>query len=104
MALVGKSAPGSARRGACTRQRASRQLISTFIGQAVVEEGAHTCNKLGPAHAAGTSIVQGSLVPGTFADFVVWDNDPLTTSGSALLNLRVRATFVGGERVYQPDE
>jgi predicted amidohydrolase YtcJ len=59
---------------------------------------------LGPAHAAGTSIVQGSLAPGTFADFVVWDNDPLTTSGSALLNLRVRATFVGGERVYQPDE
>ena len=58
---------------------------------------------LGPAQAAGTVGLQGVLAPGSFADFVIWDQDPLATSGRPLLDLRVRATFVGGECVYQLD-
>jgi predicted amidohydrolase YtcJ len=58
---------------------------------------------VGPARAAGATGLEGVLEPGSFADFVVWDQDPLATSGRALLDLRVRATFVGGESVYQLD-
>ena len=55
----------------------------------------------GPAIAAGALDVQGSLAPGAFADFVAWSRDPLKTSGRDLLELRCRATLVGGAVVFQ---
>jgi predicted amidohydrolase YtcJ len=58
---------------------------------------------LGPARVAGATGLQGVLAPGSYADFVVWAEDPLMTSGRALLDLGVRATFVDGQRVHQLD-
>ena len=54
----------------------------------------------GPAVAAGTVGRQGILAPGALADFVVWNQDPLDTSGTDLLSLAVRATFVAGQIVF----
>ena len=58
---------------------------------------------IGPAHAAGTTAWQGMLAPGYFADFVVWDRDPLQAVNTDLLQLAVRATFVAGQRVYHAE-
>ena len=57
----------------------------------------------GPARAAGTGRWQGRLAPGYAADFVVWQQDPLATTGPSLLSLRVMATYVGGQSVFQAE-
>jgi predicted amidohydrolase YtcJ len=56
----------------------------------------------GPARAAGSESWQGRLAKGYVADFVVWEQDPLLAQGEELLSLRVLATYVAGERVFQP--
>jgi predicted amidohydrolase YtcJ len=55
----------------------------------------------GPARAAGESERSGRLAPGYRADFVAWEEDPVTTEPERLLSLRVVATVVNGEVVYQ---
>jgi predicted amidohydrolase YtcJ len=57
----------------------------------------------GPARAAGLADRHGSLAPGFTADFVVWQDDPLQATGTDLLSLRVLATYVAGEAVYQAE-
>ncbi|NJD10398.1 MAG: amidohydrolase [Gemmatimonadetes bacterium] len=54
----------------------------------------------GPAYAAGLANVAGALAPGAFADIVAWDRDPLACPAAELLQLRARATLVGGELVH----
>ena len=57
----------------------------------------------GPAIAAGRGERQGLLAPGAFADLAVWDRDPLATAGTDLLDLRVRATMVGGHLLHHEE-
>jgi predicted amidohydrolase YtcJ len=53
----------------------------------------------GAARAAGDPR-QGRLTPGSFADLVAWDRDPMTTEPEELLQLDTRLTMVAGETVW----
>lgn len=44
---------------------------------------------------------KGSIEKGKFADFVMLDNDLMTTSEKKLLLINVMRTYIGGELVYQ---
>jgi predicted amidohydrolase YtcJ len=52
------------------------------------------------ARASGEVNVKGALAPGYLADFVVLGGDPLTADPAALGALGVRATYVGGTKVW----
>lgn len=56
---------------------------------------------VGAAHAAGATGQQGVLQAGSYADFAVWEHDPLSVAPENLLTLRTIATVVGGEVVYE---
>jgi hypothetical protein len=43
----------------------------------------------------------GSLVPGKYADLVVWDKNPLTADPDEMLDIKVEATMVDGKWVYK---
>lgn len=46
---------------------------------------------------------RGSLEKGKMADFVVLDEDLMTAPDEALFNIKVRSTWIGGEKVYDAD-
>jgi predicted amidohydrolase YtcJ len=52
------------------------------------------------AYASDEAATKGRLAPGYLADFVVLDDDPLTVDPSTLGSLGIRATYVGGTRVW----
>jgi predicted amidohydrolase YtcJ len=52
------------------------------------------------AYASDEAEVKGMLAPGYLADFVVLDDDPLTVDPFTLGALGVRATYVGGAKVW----
>ena len=54
----------------------------------------------GAAYASGEAGLKGRLAPGYVADFVVLGDDPLTVDPARLAHVEVRATYVGGERVW----
>lgn len=56
------------------------------------------------AWAAGQERQRGSIAAGMFADFVLLDADPTTVPGSAIGDIDVRATFVGGRAVHGAEE
>lgn len=43
---------------------------------------------------------KGSIAPGKFADFIIMDKDIMTVDEDEIPNLKVRATYVNGEKVY----
>jgi predicted amidohydrolase YtcJ len=55
------------------------------------------------AFATGDDTRKGRLTPGYFADFVVLGDDPLTVDPSHLASIPIRATYVGGQRVWHSD-
>jgi predicted amidohydrolase YtcJ len=54
------------------------------------------------AYASGEQDVKGRLAPGYLADFVVLAEDPLEADPMHLSEIKVHATYVGGEHVW-PD-
>ncbi|GAC1650876.1 MAG: amidohydrolase [Gemmatimonadaceae bacterium] len=55
---------------------------------------------LWPAFAAFQEHDMGTLSPGKYADFVVYDRDIMTVAESDILGAQVISTFVGGQQVY----
>jgi predicted amidohydrolase YtcJ len=54
----------------------------------------------GAAFASDEQHVKGRLAPGYLADFVVLRDDPLEVDPSRLAQVRVLATYVGGQPVF----
>ncbi len=54
----------------------------------------------GPAYAGGTESWQGTLAPGSVADFIVLDRDPYAGAPEELARVRVLATVVAGRIVH----
>ncbi len=44
---------------------------------------------------------KGSLEPGKFADFIILDNDPMTCPTEMIPTIKVLATYIAGQKVYQ---
>lgn len=68
--------------------------------QAVSMERAWAGYTTGAARAAGDTR-QGRLAPGSFADLVAWDRDPLAAEPDELLELEPVLTMVDGEVVWR---
>ena len=47
---------------------------------------------------------KGSLEKGKFADFIILDKDLMTIPAKEVLQTKVLATFIGGEKVYSNNE
>jgi predicted amidohydrolase YtcJ len=56
---------------------------------------------LWPAMAAFQERDMGTLAAGKYADFVVFDRDPMRASPEEIGQTRVRATYLGGRAVYE---
>lgn len=56
---------------------------------------------LGSAEASGQAAYKGRLHPGYLADFTVLGDNPLTIDPTGISEIPVRATYVGGQAVYQ---
>lgn len=55
------------------------------------------------ARSIGREHEIGSLEPGKFADFVVFDDNPLTVPADALRDMMPDQTWIGGEQVFARD-
>ncbi|MDJ1137271.1 amidohydrolase [Streptomyces iconiensis] len=78
-------------------------VLGTVLGDASlrlpVADGlrAHTADAARALHRERSV---GTLAPGTLADFVVLDADPLETEPARLASIGVRETWIGGARVW----
>jgi predicted amidohydrolase YtcJ len=55
----------------------------------------------GPAFTAGVAAAKTGIAPGALADFVAWQQDPLSVEAEGLLELTPMVTVVGGEIVFE---
>ena len=69
--------------------------------QAITVAEALYAYTMGGALASGDGSNRGDLAPGKWADFVVLDKNPLEVEPEALTEIKVAATFVGGEPVFE---
>jgi predicted amidohydrolase YtcJ len=69
--------------------------------QKMTREEALKSMTIWPAYAAFEDKLMGSLEPGTYADFVVLDQDIMTAPAERILQTNVVATYVGGVAVYE---
>lgn len=53
-----------------------------------------------PAYAGFQESVMGSITPGKYADFVIFDRDIMQVPESEILSARVLSTWMGGKQVY----
>jgi predicted amidohydrolase YtcJ len=53
------------------------------------------------AYAEFAENQKGSIEAGRFADFIILDTDPMTCTDAQLAGIKVLATYVQGEKVYQ---
>lgn len=70
------------------------------LSQRVTPHEALALYTLNAARASGEGAVKGMLAPGYLADFAVLGGDPLTADPATLGELGVRATYVGGAKVW----
>ena len=52
------------------------------------------------AYACFEDSLRGSIAPGKQADFVILDNDIMKAPNEQLRGVKVRQTWVGGERLF----
>ncbi|HEX3468341.1 MAG TPA: amidohydrolase, partial [Candidatus Elarobacter sp.] len=71
------------------------------LSQRITPREALSLYTVNAAYAAGEDDVKGRLAPGYLADFVALDDDPLTVDPHALSRIGVRATYVGGAKVWE---
>lgn len=87
-AVVRKDAKGWPANGFQPNQSLSRQEtlkgMTIWAARSIFEEGE-----------------KGSLEPGKFADFIILDQDLMTTGEKELTGIKVMATFINGEKVFQ---
>ena len=55
------------------------------------------------AYASFEEQIKGKIFPGMLADFVVLGKNPFTVSPSAIKDIAVLATYLGGEKVYEAE-
>ncbi|HEY7145911.1 MAG TPA: amidohydrolase family protein [Streptosporangiaceae bacterium] len=69
-------------------------------GQRLTAAEALAAYTTGSAYVNHLDDVTGAIEPGRLADLVLLDRDPITAPPADLAGIRVRCTYVGGERVY----
>jgi predicted amidohydrolase YtcJ len=70
------------------------------LSQRITPREALALYTINAACASGEHDAKGRLAPGYLADFVALDDDPLTADPPTLGSLGVRATYVGGAKVW----
>ncbi len=83
----------------CVTRRGS-DGASLGPGQRISVREALELYTTGSAYASGEQDVKGRLAPGYLADFVVLEADPLAADPLSLASIAVRATYVGGQKVW----
>ena len=71
------------------------------IGEAFTVQEALDSFTVGSAYACFAEARKGKIQPGMLADFVVLNQNPFVQSPSALRNIAVLETYVGGKSVYK---
>lgn len=69
--------------------------------QKTTRQEALTSMTLWPAYASFTENEAGSITPGKFADFTVFDQDIMTIAPEQILKTKVEMTVIGGKAVYR---
>ncbi|WEO99181.1 amidohydrolase [Streptomyces sp. FXJ1.172] len=79
----------------------TRQTVIGVKGpeHAISYDEALTLHTTRAAHLTGESHLRGTLTPGRWADFTIWDQEPAHCPGDALRDLHPTHTFVGGRLV-----
>ncbi len=72
--------------------------------EAITALEAIRCYTRGSAYAEFAEERKGALMPGMLADFVVLSADPTAAPSSAIRDIKVEETWVGGRRVYSRAE
>jgi predicted amidohydrolase YtcJ len=70
------------------------------VSQRITPREALALYTVNAAFAAGEDSFKGRLAPGFLADFVVLGDDPLRADPRSLAAIPVRATYAGGEKVW----
>ncbi|MGW7531843.1 amidohydrolase [Amycolatopsis sp. NPDC054798] len=86
---------------AVARQTSSGQLLGPE--QAIDVEAALRGYTIDAAYLAGEETIKGSLEVGKLADLIVLSEDPTTVDPSRIRDLKVDATVIGGQLVWQRD-
>lgn len=86
---------------AVTRTTIKDQIGPYLADQALtVQEAIDSFTKEG-AHASFEEELKGQIRPGMLADFVVLEENPLTTEADKLSKIKVAATYIGGNCCYR---
>ena len=85
----------------CAVTRCDLQGCGPYLKQEAftVQEALNSFTKAG-AHASFEEKIKGQIKPGMLADFVVLGSNPFETDESAIKDIPVEQTFLGGKRVY----
>jgi predicted amidohydrolase YtcJ len=71
------------------------------LNQRITPQEALALYTVNVALAAGENAYKGKLAPGYLADFVALDADPRTVEPSQIAGVGIRATYVGGVKVWE---
>ena len=84
------------------KRRIGRPAGGWFPQERIDVETALRAYTVNNAWAAAEDAIKGSIEPGKLADFVVLDRNPFAILPSAIKEIRVLRTVVGGKTVYEP--